>query len=218
MASAKLRIIPSEWSPLSGVGKGKASTLPSAIKLLIVFLISSLCVTVNAMRRTFSLLPCLALAAVSVGCSAIAPNESATTEKDFTIAREIDARQAIRSLLFDQQTYYIENSSFTTTSQKVVKLDARVESPDYTYQVKPKVSKTKGVMITAAAKKPGLRSFTGVVFAVPTREGTLTISDVCETIEPSQKAPVITEIPQRPDEAIKCPPGSRSSLSIVAVR
>lgn len=170
------------------------------------------------MRRTFFLFPCLALTVASVGCSAIAPNESPTSEKDFTIAREIDARQAIRSLLFDQQTYYIENSSFTTTPLKAVKLDARVESPDYTYQIQPKGSKLKGVVITAVAKKPGLRSFTGVVFAVPTREGKLTISDVCETIEPSQQAPVITEIPQRPDEEIKCPSGSRSSLSILAGR
>lgn len=169
------------------------------------------------MRRTFLFLSCLALAATSVGCAALSANESAT-EQDSTLTREIDARQAIRSLLFDQQTYFIENSRFTTTSHKGVNLDARVESLDYAYQIQPKVSKQKGILVTATAKKPGLRSFAGVVFAVPTPEGKLTISEVCETTEPSQKAPVITDVPQRPDAEIKCPPGSRSSLATLAGR
>ena len=170
------------------------------------------------MRQTVLFLSCLALAAASVGCAALSADESATTNKESTLAREIDARQAIRSILFDQQTYFIENSRFTTSSSKGVKLDARVESPDYTYRIQPKVSKQKGILVTATAKKPGLRSFTGAVFAVPTREGKLTISDICETTEPSQKAPVITEVPQRPDADIKCPPGSQSSLAILAGR
>ncbi len=168
------------------------------------------------MRQTKLIFSIAALAIAIAGCT-----DSATVApdpKEIAVAKEVEARQAISSILFDQQTYYIENRTFTTSAKDMETMDARVESSDYVYRILPKPSKDKGIAVTATAKRPELRSFTGVVFALRAGEQKLTISEICETTQPSKQAPLVPSAPHRPTDPIQCPAGSRSSLAYLALQ
>lgn len=154
-----------------------------------------------------------ALAVISGGCL---PNNATT--KTSSSAMETEARVSINSILFDQRTYYIENQKFATSIGNLRTMNPKMESPSYTYAIKAKPGIRNSVAVTATPKSANLRSFTGVVFAVKAGKEKLTISEICETTKPSKQAPTPPPAPKRPSEQIRCPVGSRSSSSVLALQ
>lgn len=109
-------------------------------------------------------------------------------------AIESEAKTAISAMSRGQQAFYLENQVFAGTIEEIgIGLD--MDTPNYAYTIVSADDKT--AKITAAAKVDGASSFTSLVVA---EEGT-TKSVICETDEPSQTPPDITEI-------TGCPAGS----------
>ncbi|MDX2232830.1 MAG: type IV pilin-like G/H family protein [Leptolyngbyaceae cyanobacterium bins.349] len=151
---------------------------------------------------------------MNVGCTPA----TVTEPKVSSISKEVEAREAIRSILFDQRTHYIGNQTFTTSLKNPSTMNSKMETPNYTYRIKPKPSKEKGVVITATPRQPGLRSFTGVAFAIASGKDKQTMSEICETTKPSKTAPKAPAAPQRINQMIQCPVGSKSSMSFLAAQ
>jgi hypothetical protein len=63
-------------------------------------------------------------------------------------------------------------------------------------------------MVTAKAKNPELKSYTGAVFAIKANDEVTTVSVICGTDQPSTTPPVMPMAPKNAEEAIKCPSGS----------
>jgi hypothetical protein len=167
------------------------------------------------MRQT-TLIPCfIALAFMSTGC---APS-TVTGPKVSFASQELEARESVRSILFDQRTHFIGNKSFSTSPQDLKTMtNGVVESASYKYRIQPKPSKEKGVMVTAISKRPGLRSFTGVVFAMKDGKEKIMVSEICETMKASNQPPKAPAIPQQVRQPIQCPVGSQSSTTLLALQ
>jgi hypothetical protein len=130
---------------------------------------------------------------------------------------ELGARDALNSILFDQKTYFMENDTFAT-SVKSLKSSVLTETDSYKYKITPKPNSSRGIVITATSKQSSLKSFTGVVFAVKSKKGPITVSQICETVNPSKIAPASPALPKLASDTLRCPSGSRSTLDIVAMQ
>jgi len=166
------------------------------------------------MHQTKLIFAVVALTAMSAGCAANVTDSDAES----LINKEVEARETLNSILFDQRTYYLENRAFTTSLRDLETMQISLDSPNYRYAIQPKPSKQKGVSVTATPKRPNLRSFTGVVFALDAGKEKLTISEICETTKPSNQAPVAPTAPKGPRDAIQCPTGSISALGFLALQ
>lgn len=165
------------------------------------------------MRQTNLIFSVVALALVSAGCTS---NISASTLS--SASKETEARDTLNSLLFDQRTYFIENRRFTTSLTDLRRMNSRMDSPNYVYRIKPKPTQQKGIFVTATPRRPGLRSFTGVVFAVDAGKQQLMLSEICETTKPSTRPPAPPAAPARPIDDIQCPVGSNPALALLALQ
>jgi Type IV pilin-like G and H, putative len=155
-----------------------------------------------------------AIALMAVGCTSQASVKVAEVAAEAN-AIESEARSAVRSLLFDQQTYFIENNKFAISIPQL-KSGPLTENSNYRYAFTPKPDRKKGIAITAIPKKPNLRSFTGVAFAAKLGKDQMTVTQICETTKPSKKAPVAPATPKRASDKLDCPTGSRNADDIVA--
>ncbi|NJP08882.1 MAG: hypothetical protein HC866_04860 [Leptolyngbyaceae cyanobacterium RU_5_1] len=149
-----------------------------------------------------------AIAVVTAGCMSKVPSNKVASE-----SIESGAKTSVESLLFDQKTYFLENRAFTT-SVKDLKTGLLTETQSYQYKLAPQPNKYKGVAIKATSKKSNLRSFTGVVFVVKSGKEQVTLSQVCETVNPSKVAPTAPTNPKKASDKIECPSGSRSSFEV----
>lgn len=162
-----------------------------------------------------------AIAAVSLtvsltGCSTDTPaKSSSSTIESSTIERQ--AKSSVGSALFNQQTYFLEKKAFAN-SFGALKEDS-INTKDYSYRIILKPDKFKGVAVMATSKNPKLRSYTGVVYVVNSKQlGTVTLSQLCETKEPSKVPPIAPDNPKSVSGKIRCPTGSRSSFELLAWR
>jgi hypothetical protein len=158
----------------------------------------------------------IAIGALSLtGCSTEAPakGSSSTLESSTT---ERQAKSSVGSALFNQQTYFLEKKAFAI-SFGALKEDS-INTKDYSYRIILKPDKFKGVAVIATSKNPKLRSYTGVVYVVKSKEaGNVTLSQLCETKAPSKVAPIAPKNPQRASDTIRCPAGSRSAFELLAL-
>lgn len=122
-------------------------------------------------------------------------------------ARQVEGRQYIAYMNKAQQAYYIENGKFGRTFEEI---GAGVtETENYRYQIVSQGNQTQSVMMTAQAKKPDLKSYTGAVFAIKNNSAdTITISGICETDDRSSNPPTMPTLPNNPSARIQCPMGS----------
>jgi hypothetical protein len=164
------------------------------------------------MRRFSILAGFSAIALTAVGCTSVK-----TPETQSKAPIELGARDAVSSIVFDQKTYFMENDAFTT-SVTSLKSSILTETQSYRYKLTPKPNSTQGVVITATSKQPALKSFTGVVFAVNSKKGKMTVSQICETVKPSNVAPSSPSMPKQASDKMACPKGSRSTLDLVAMQ
>lgn len=164
------------------------------------------------MRRLSVLASLSAIALMAVGCT--------STKNPEILAKapiELDAKDAVGSILFDQKTYFLENDTFATSIQSL-KTSVLPETQSYRYKLTAKPNPAQGVVITATSKQPTLKSFTGVVFAVKSKKGLMTVSQICETVKPSTVAPTAPSIPKQSSDQLRCPIGSRSTLDVLAMQ
>uniref|UniRef100_A0A832H409 General secretion pathway protein GspH n=1 Tax=Oscillatoriales cyanobacterium SpSt-402 TaxID=2282168 RepID=A0A832H409_9CYAN len=163
------------------------------------------------MRGSKAFLSVATLTVAIAGCT-VTPD----VIKQSSVPKEVEARDAIGAILFDQRTHYIENQAFTISASNLRTLATKLDTPNYTYRLAAKPNQRTGIAVTATPKRPNLRSFTGVVFAVDAGKETLTISEICETNGPSKKPPIAPAAPKGPRDVIRCPMGSRSTIAVVA--
>ena len=164
-------------------------------------------------KAQFALL--VAIAALSLtGCSTETPAKGSSSTFDSITERQ--AKSSVGSALFNQQTYFLEKKAFAI-SFGALKED-NIDTKDYSYRIILKPNKFEGVAVMATSKNPKLRSYTGVVYVVKSKQaGNLTLSQLCETKAPSKVAPIAPDSPQRASDTIRCPAGSRSAFELLAL-
>jgi hypothetical protein len=107
-----------------------------------------------------------------------------------------------------QQAYYLEFSKFAPEI-KELGIGINPETENYRYQVLPQANQNQIVMMTAQAKRPRLRSYTGAVFVVKTNgDELITVTAICETDVPSSTPPAMPTAPQNATAGIQCATGS----------
>ena len=109
-----------------------------------------------------------------------------------------------------QQAFYAENEKFATAIDELG-LDIRPETENYSYQIVPQSDSIPSAMMTAKAKSPELKSYTGAVFAIKVNGEVTTVSVVCGTDQPSTTPPAMPIAPKNAEEEIKCPAGSTAA-------
>lgn len=115
-----------------------------------------------------------------------------------------EAQTMIGLIHRNQLLYYVENNRFASNWQ-ALGLDVQSKSESYNYRII--VADQNKTMVTATAKKPGLKSYMGAVFI----QGTAPINKICETNSPSSTPPVI---PAFNGKNVQCPNGSSESSGI----
>ena len=124
-------------------------------------------------------------------------------------AREAEGKQIIGTMNRAQQAFYLENEKFGTTIEELG-IGIEPEDENYRYQVVPQGDQTQSVMMTAQAKGPELRSYTGTVFVVKDGDDLLTVAGICETDTPSSTPPAMPTAPSKTQGRwmIQCPTAS----------
>ncbi|WP_341529232.1 type IV pilin-like G/H family protein [Nostoc sp. UHCC 0302] len=120
---------------------------------------------------------------------------------------EVEGKQVIGTINRVQQAYYLENKKFGTTLEQL-QLGIKPETENYTYRIIPQGRQTQSVISTAAAKKPELKSYTGIVFITKVKGETVTNTAICETDKPSTTPPAQPKLPTRESQQVQCPTGS----------
>ncbi|MBL1175419.1 type IV pilin-like G/H family protein [Pantanalinema sp. GBBB05] len=153
-----------------------------------------------------------AIALLAIGCSS-PPSALETSQA----ARELAAREQLQSILFEQQTHFLTANSFAG-SLKQLEANTPLENQSYRFKIQVHSGNPQRVSVTATAKEPALRSFTGAVFAMPAEQGKITISQICATNTASTQPVPIPVAPASLREEVKCPIGSRSLSALLAQR
>ena len=122
-------------------------------------------------------------------------------------ARETEGKLNVRAMTRAQQALHLENEKFGTTIEDLG-IDIEPETESYRYQIVSQGNQSQSVMMTAQAKRPELRSYTGAVFAVKINGENLLVAGVCETDDPSSTAPAMPATPSKGSTEIQCPAGS----------
>lgn len=133
---------------------------------------------------------------------------NAQTSIQVNKAREAEGRQNMGAMTRAQQAYYLENNKFSRTIQELG-VGIRPETDNYRYRIVPQGNQTQRVMMTAQAKRSGLRSYTSAVFVVKVRNESLTVGAICQTDKPSSTPPTLPGAPRSGSTQIQCPAGSQ---------
>jgi hypothetical protein len=142
--------------------------------------------------------------------------------------QEAEARKVINSINDAQFGFYMGKEKFATKIDELG-LDIKLETETYSYQIVPQNGFIPSTMVTAKSKDPQLKSYTGAVFNLKTKdevtkeESTTFAFIVCGTDKPSTTPPTMPivlnnrmpivlnngmPVSSNPGEEIKCPAGS----------
>jgi hypothetical protein len=130
--------------------------------------------------------------------------------------QEAEGQQSIDSINNAQKAFYVEKQNFATKIDELG-LDIKPDTETYSYQIVPQSGSIPSTMVTAKAKNPQLKSYTGAVFGLKVKdeitkeEGTTLVSIVCGTDQPSTTPPAMPIAPKNAEEEIKCPAGSTAA-------
>lgn len=135
------------------------------------------------------------------------PNvEVQTMQMQLSLARQAEGKQYTGSMNRAQQAYYLENNKFAKTISELG-IGIEPETENYRYQIISQKDSTRSVMMTATAKRPELRSYTGAVFVVKNNQELL-IAGLCETDKSSTTPPAMPKVSSNDPATIECPAGS----------
>ena len=142
--------------------------------------------------------------------------------------QEAEAKEVINSINNAQFGFYMGKEKFATKIDELG-LDIKSETETYSYQIVPQSGSIPSTMVTAKSKNPQLKSYTGAVFNLKTKdevtkeESTTFAFIVCGTDKPSTTPPAMPialnngmpialnngmPVSPNPGEEIKCPAGS----------
>jgi hypothetical protein len=122
----------------------------------------------------------------------------AVTQKG-NIALQDTGKTFLSNLLLSQQAEHLTKGRFTDDLKRLAP-DVPTDNEDYHLEVK-QASESQAVLV-AIAKKPGLNSYTGIVYTAP---GKLPTTAMCRTNIPSQTPP---QTPKFVQSMVMCPSGS----------
>ncbi|MBE7385085.1 MAG: type IV pilin-like G/H family protein [Leptolyngbya sp. SIO1E4] len=142
-----------------------------------------------------------------VGCSHIV---GTAFENQANRARESEADNYVGAMLRGQQAYFIEAEQFTDDLASL-EINIPPETENYRYEIALDAT-GQAALVTATAKLPELRSFTGVAYAIadapdefPNLDTILCISD-----EPQQSPPAPPQFVQTGEQVeVVCAVGSQ---------
>jgi hypothetical protein len=142
-----------------------------------------------------------------VGCSHILTGSFAAQANR---ARESEADNYVGAVLWGQQAYFLEAEQFTADLTNL-EINLPPETENYRYEIELGPA-GQAALVTATAKLPELRSFTGVAYAIaaapdefPSLDTILCISD-----EPQQSPPAPPQFMQTGEQVeVVCAVGSQ---------
>jgi type II secretory pathway pseudopilin PulG len=120
---------------------------------------------------------------------------------------EGEGKQFIGTINRAQQAYYLEYQKFSTTIEQL-DINIKPETENYRYRIISPLKQTQSVISTASAKKPELRSYTGITFVSNIKGETITSTAICETDKPSNQPPLSPIVSSNNSQQVKCPAGS----------
>ncbi|MGB7274646.1 MAG: type IV pilin-like G/H family protein [Geitlerinemataceae cyanobacterium] len=138
-------------------------------------------------------------------------------------AKPAEGRSSVGAAIRAQKAYYLENGKFTDSMNKLG-VGILPETNNYRFQIwlAPKNGLFQslngsvfdgGVIVTATAKFPNLKSFTGMVaINRPGSQDGKMISGSCGTVNPSLVPPLFPTVSKRNEKSrsiVNCPKGSR---------
>lgn len=127
------------------------------------------------------------------------------TEREAQLApARSEARNNIGAMNRAQQAYYLDGNRFAAEID-TLGIGIRPETEFYRYEIIPQADSSKSVMMVARAKVEGLKSYTGAVFIVESEDYPMSITQICETEQPSTEPPAM---PRLVDTEIECAAGS----------
>lgn len=116
------------------------------------------------------------------------------------LAGELEAKSFINSVNKSQEIFYLQHGKFASSFEELaIPLKSQPES--YQYQIVS--ANQQQALVTAQAKKPDLKSYTGAVWVI----GDSTTDKICHTNQPSRTPPSQLEVVEN---SIQCPAGSSS--------
>ncbi|MCG5062234.1 MAG: GUN4 domain-containing protein [Limnoraphis sp. WC205] len=121
--------------------------------------------------------------------------------------KQSEAKQYLASINKGQEAHYAEESRFGTTIGELG-IGIKAETENYIYQIVVGADQ-RNAIATATSKHSDLTSFTAVIFVVNQNGSETTVTQICETEEPSKLPPPTPKSPIANDE-IECPSGSHS--------
>ncbi|WP_019499940.1 type IV pilin-like G/H family protein [Pseudanabaena sp. PCC 6802] len=117
------------------------------------------------------------------------------------------AMNSVSMLNRGQQVFFLGKNRFSSSIEDL-QLDIKSETYDYSYRVR--VLDNKRVQTMGIAKKDGLRSYTGAVFVLKSRNisDVISVTILCESNRPTKAIPPTpTASSEYTDARLKCPPG-----------
>jgi Type IV pilin-like G and H, putative len=122
-----------------------------------------------------------------------------------SVNNTVEGKIYIKTMSRAQQAYFLEKNRFANNI-KDLGIGIKTDTSDYSYRIFL-VSKNR-VIMTASAKKAGLKSYSAGVFVVKTHDGYDTsFAGVCETNKPSKK-PLVKLTFSKKYQKVQCPAGS----------
>jgi hypothetical protein len=169
-------------------------TLPAFLLGVAVAVVAAL--TEGSSKRLGALLP--------TSASETQGSIQADVEQDI-LKQQTEAKKYLETMNKAQQSFYTKNNRFAASLEDLER-SASVISQSYNYTYKLTLSGNNQSQLAATPKAKGLKSFTGVVFLVPSEQGTETATAaICESRLPSMIPP---RIPSSAEEQVQCPPGA----------
>jgi hypothetical protein len=120
---------------------------------------------------------------------------------------EDEAKQTIRTMNSAQQTYFLDVNKFAKTIQEL-KVSIESENNNYRYRIFSQGKDGQNIIHTATAKKPNLKSYTGIVFTRKVKGESFTNVAICETVNYANDPPRIINIPRKVSQQFQCPSDS----------
>jgi type II secretory pathway pseudopilin PulG len=125
---------------------------------------------------------------------------------------ESEAQKSMQQMNRAQISYRSNHRQFARTTRQLG-ISVKSQTENYRYRILSQGNLSRSVVMTAQAKKPGLRSYTSVVFRTKSPTGQdVTTATICETDNPSATPPANGKISQNPGDILACPSGSRELL------
>lgn len=125
-------------------------------------------------------------------------------KKQAELAKKEEGKQYVGGILRAQQAYQLEKNKFASTFEEL-QLPIKNETDNFVYKMTPSSDLKANVIVTASAKNPEYKSYSGAVFKVKDGKEDTSKIIICETNENSTTAPAA---PILEGKELKCSEGS----------